>query len=141
MEQLIEPFVCDIKARFTEKTSLSIWPNACLCRDWPGYSLGPHTDSNQKVVSLIFYLPENPKSPELGTSLYMPRDPDFKCEGGPHYDVAEFTRVKTIRYMPNTVFGFVKSNTSFHGVEPLSAEHRCRDVLLYNIYKTIPPSA
>ena len=141
MEQLVEPFDRDIKMRFAEKTSLSIWPNAYLCRDWPGYSLGPHTDSYQKVVSLIFYLPENTKSPELGTSLYIPRDRDFKCEGGPHYNFADFTRVKTLPYIPNTVFGFVKSTQSFHGVEPLCAQHRSRDVLLYNVYQTMKPSA
>ena len=45
MEQLVEPFDRDIKMRFADKTSLSIWPNAYLCRDWPDYSLGPHTDS------------------------------------------------------------------------------------------------
>ena len=141
MEQLVEPFVRDIKLRFAEESSLAIWPNAYLCRDWPDYSLGPHTDSFQKVVSLIFYLPENSKSPELGTSLYVPRNPNFKCEGGPHYNFADFTRVKTLQYMPNTVFGFVKSTQSFHGVEPLCAQHLSRDVLLYNVYQTMAPSA
>ena len=136
MEQLVEPFVRDIEMRFVEKTSLSMWPNAYLCRDWPGYSLGPHTDSNQKVVSLIFYLPENSTSPELGTSLYIPRNPDFKCEGGPHYKFADFTKVKTLQYVPNTVFGFVKSTKSFHGVEPLCVQNHSRDVLLYNIYQS-----
>ena len=33
MKQLVEPFYRDIKMRFADKTSLSIWPNAYLCRD------------------------------------------------------------------------------------------------------------
>ena len=39
------------------------------------------------------------------------------------------------------ITGFVKSTKSFHGVEPLCAQHRSRDVLLYNVYQTMKPSA
>ena len=140
LKQLVESFVKDIDTQFTKNISLALRPNAYLCRDWPDYSLGPHTDSYQKVISLIFYLPENSESLELGTSLYKPKNPDFSCKGGPHYNFSEFERVKTTQFIPNSVFGFVKSTTSFHGVEQLCAQNKRRDVLLYNIYHTMPPS-
>lgn len=96
-----------------------------LIRDLPGYSIGPHTDSPAKVISALFYLQGSE-----GTSMYVPRAKNFTCAGGPHYPFNRFKRVARVPFTPNSLFCFLKTDHSFHGVEP--TKHQ-RDVLLYDI--------
>lgn len=103
-----------------------------LIRDKPGYAIGPHTDHPDKVISALFYL-----QGEEGTSLYTPRQKGFTCPGGPHHSFNKFKRVKTIPFKPNSLFVFLKSDSSFHGVE--TTKHQ-RDVLLYDVRKGLPPN-
>lgn len=103
-----------------------------LMRDLTSYSLGPHTDSPAKVVSVLFYLPPEGTSPSLGTSLYLPKDRAFLCAGGPHHSFDRFDRVITLPYRPNALLAFPKTRRSFHGVEPVTGDQR-RDLLLYDI--------
>jgi len=109
-----------------------------IVRDGSSYSLGPHTDSPSKVLSLLFYLPPDDSMAHLGTSIYVPNDPQFRCEGGPHYDFARFRRVCTMPYVPNTVFAFMKTTNSFHGVEPIAEQGIRRDLMLYDIRLSVP---
>jgi hypothetical protein len=102
-----------------------------VLRDLPGYSLGPHTDAIHKVVSCLFYLARDDTRPELGTAFYKPKDPAFRCAGGPHYPFTKFDWLKTFPYVPNAMLAFVKSDESFHGVEPFTKGQR--DLLLYDI--------
>lgn len=104
-----------------------------LIRDSQNYKIGPHTDNKSKVLSLLFYLPEDAMYRECGTSIFVPNDPDFRCGGGPHYKFDGFREVWRAPFLPNSCFGFWKTNNSFHGVLPLPVQFR-RDVLLYNIY-------
>lgn len=103
---------------------------ALLIRDKPGYAIGPHTDSPLKVISALFYLPI--MESDAGTSLYVPKDPDFRCAGGPHYPVKQFNLVKTLPFKPNSLFAFLKSDISFHGVEKTTVT---RDILLYDVQR------
>ncbi len=66
-------------------------------------------------------------------TLYVPLDPEFRCEGGPHYPHNKFQKVATMEYKPNSLCAFFKNDHSFHGVEPIKDEHVQRDVLLYDI--------
>lgn len=104
-----------------------------LIRDQQHYKIGPHTDAPWKVVSLLFYLPPDDSLRDYGTAIYVPRDPTFTCEGGPHYPFEPFEEVWRAPFLPNTCLGFFKTNKSFHGVPPIPVPVR-RDVLLYNIY-------
>jgi hypothetical protein len=46
--------------------------------------------------------------------------------------------VFTAPFRPNSLFGFVKTANSFHGVEPLKENETCRrQLLLYDVY--VPP--
>jgi hypothetical protein len=113
-----------------------------LVRDLASYALGPHSDSPSKLVSLLFYMPENDSRPHLGTALYMPKDRRFTCPGGPHYKFDKFDHVATMPYCPNTLFAFPKTTTSFHGVQPLPAGASDRDLLQYDLRRTkIPATA
>ena len=106
-------------------------PDILLCRDAPGYFLGPHTDAPHKRLSMIVYLSdENMTDPARGTHIYLPRKYGFACPGGPHYSVTDFARIATFPYAQNHAFAFKKTNNSFHGVEKAPES---RTVLIYDL--------
>lgn len=108
-----------------------------LVADKQNYAIGPHTDAVWKVLSFLFYLPETAENAQNGTSIYLPRDPNFRCKGGPHYPYEDFVRAYTAPYLPNSLFAFFKTDFSFHGVERITIPCR-RDVLLWNLYDATP---
>ena len=139
---IFSKFEAFIGKRFEGKQNLKFYSESLLVEDTTNYALGPHTDSPRKVVTLLFYLPADTSQAHLGTSLYIPNDPEFKCAGGPHYGREGFTRVHTNPFLPNSLFAFVKSDKSFHGVERLLDPDSRRWLLLYDIYvQTEAPSA
>lgn len=134
LDALIEKFEPQIRRRFTgglDKLAFSV--DSLVVRDHTHYKLGPHTDAPHRLMSLLFYCPDDDRKHHLGTSIYIPLDPGFRCKGGPHYPHDWFKRVMTMEYRPNTLFAFVKTDNSFHGVEPLGDADVLRDVLLYDI--------
>ena len=111
-----------------------------IVRDHSNYKLGPHTDSPRKVLSFLFYCPDDARYSHLGTSIYAPIDPAFRCPGGPHHAFDRFRKVKTMEYRPNTLFAFVKTDDSFHGVDPIRDADVLRDLILYDIQVATPPA-
>lgn len=132
LKTVITTFLPDFKARFPT-AQFDPKMDLRLVLDGENYSIGPHTDAAWKIVSLLFYLPPNDSLKSFGTSLYTPKDPTFRCPGGPHHDFKGFDRVFTAPFLPNSCFGFFKTDYSFHGVEPITIPCR-RDVLLWNLY-------
>jgi hypothetical protein len=120
---VLDSFAEPLRARFGAKES---WPEVAvesqLIRHRAGYFLGPHSDLYTKLVVLLIYLAPDQRAAHLGTSLYRPRDPGFTCANSIHYSFEEFVRVKTAPYKPNSLLAFVRSDVSFHGVEPLSEQ-------------------
>ncbi len=110
-----EPYLTERLAEGEE-----VIPDALLIRDRGNYSLGPHTDHPLRLVILIIYLPLTDAEPHLGTSLYVPKEDGFTCAGGEHYEHEKFHRAFTAPYKPNSALAFVKTNNSFHGVEPVT---------------------
>ena len=135
---LMKKFSSLLSARFEGRTDLEFYDELLLVYDTKNYHLGPHTDSPRKVVTVLFYLPEDKDHQSLGTSIYLPRDPSFQCLGGPHYKHEDFIKVRTMSYSPNSAFCFFKTNNSFHGVEKLTEEGYGRWLLLYDIYVKNP---
>jgi hypothetical protein len=103
-------------------------------RDFKSYSLGPHTDKTSKVLTSLIYLPKSKSEIEMGTSIYLPKDRNFRCQGGPHHNREKFDLYKTIPYEPNKMFCFVKSDVSFHGVEPITKEIE-RNLLIFDLQR------
>lgn len=122
-----------LERRFGDPRKLKFYDEALVVQDYTTYSLGPHTDSPSKVLSFLFYLPPNDSLAHLGTSLYVPKDPRFTCPGGPHHPFELFDRMMTMPFLPNTLFAFLKTQNSFHGVEPIRETGIRRDLLLYDI--------
>jgi hypothetical protein len=131
-----EPF---LNPRFGDSRTMQFYDEALIVQDYTTYSLGPHTDSPSKVLSFLFYLPPDDSLSRLGTSIYVPKDPAFTCHGGPHHPFDRFQRMMTMPYLPNSLFAFVKTYNSFHGVEPIAEAGVRRDLLLYDIKVHNPP--
>lgn len=140
MSALIEKFRPHIESRFeTNADQLSCQPDALIVRDHSRYEIGPHTDLPHRLLSLLFYCPDDSSRSHLGTSIYMPKDRKFTCQGGPHYEFDLFNRVATMGYKPNSLFAFLRTDNSFHGVEPIAEDQVERDLILYNLRLTSNP--
>lgn len=120
-----------LKRRFVGRADVALRGTGALNRTKTGYLLGPHTDARDKVFTLVFYLPRDARFADWGTSIWRPRAPGFTCLGGPHHAFAAFEKIATMPFVPNSVFGFVKTDNSFHGVEPWQAPEFVRDTLSY----------
>lgn len=136
----LDLFGAAIRAHLSEATSRDgqsdrrpMGSEIFLMRDLESYSLGPHTNSPLKVVSVLFYLPPDDDATGLGTSFYLPKDRGFTCAGGPHHPFDGFDRVATMLYRPNTLLAFPKTRRSFHGVEPVIGADARRDLMLYDL--------
>jgi hypothetical protein len=118
------------------------WPAVSVesqfIRHRAGYFLGPHSDLHTKLVVMLLYLAPDDSAEHLGTSLYRPKQEGFSCHDSKHYGFEDFIRVKTAPYRPNSLLAFMRSDISFHGLEPLSAEDvdrtAGRDVIQYVIH-------
>jgi hypothetical protein len=131
---LLDKFKPLVAQSIPDQTKVDFRDEAMLVQDVTKYSLGPHTDSQTKVVTLLFYLPRDTSQTHLGTSIYLPRQPGFLCKGGPHYRHENFVRLVTMPFKPNSLFFFFKTDGSFHGVEPVTDPDARRWLLLYDIY-------
>lgn len=138
-QMVLSKFAPYLDQRFGDVSRMQFYDEALIVQDYTTYSLGPHTDTLHKVLSFLFYLPADDALSHLGTSLYVPKDPNFLCPGGPHHSFERFHRVVTMPYRPNTMFAFLKTSNSFHGVEPITEANIRRDLLLYDIKVQNPP--
>ncbi len=134
MNLMLQKFGPFLQQRFRNMPGVQFSNEAMLVEDITNYSLGPHTDSTRKALTFLFYLPKDTSQSHLGTSIYVPRDGAFTCPGGPHYKFEDFQRVATMPFLPNTLFAFVKTDNSFHGVEPVVGPDTKRWLLLYDVY-------
>jgi hypothetical protein len=123
------------------RSQRSTWPEVSVesqfIRHHAGYFLGPHSDLFTKLVVLLIYLAPDNTAEHLGTSLYRPKDPSFSCPDSKHYPFEDFIRVKTAPYRPNSLLAFMRSDISFHGLEPLSqtdVASEGRDVIQYVLH-------
>ncbi|HEX8847843.1 MAG TPA: hypothetical protein VF791_24595 [Pyrinomonadaceae bacterium] len=137
-EAVLDSFAQPLRPRLGEKDA---WPplsvECQLIRHRAGYFLQPHSDFHTKIAVLLIYLAPDESGAHLGTSLYRPKDPSFTCHDSAHYPFEDFVRVKTAPYKPNSLLAFLRSDVSFHGVEPLSEQDvkTCdRDLIQYVVY-------
>jgi len=111
--------------------------NTSLVMDMGGYELKPHADDPRVILNLLFYLPYDELGKELGTSIYTSKDRDLSKKYE-NQEVARFPRewfnlVKTFPYQPNSLFSFVRSNESFHGVESSENKSYTRRLMLLSL--------
>jgi hypothetical protein len=134
LEALVEKFDEHVRRRFgSDRANVAFSSESLIVRDHTNYNIGPHTDAPHRLLSLLFYCPDDDRLKHLGTSIYTPLDPTFRCRGGPHYPHKLFRKVVTMEYRPNTLFAFFKTDHSFHGVDPIGDADVLRDLVLYDI--------
>lgn len=129
---LLEQFGSQIQERFGvhyERVEFS--STAELVRDQTHYSIGPHTDHPIRTLTLLFYFPHLRDQSHLGTSVYAPLDPSFECEGFKHHPFERFKKLYTAPFLPNSLFGFIRSNRSFHGRELILDQGIERNLMNY----------
>jgi hypothetical protein len=130
---ILNKFAPFMEQRFGN-AEVSLYDDAMLVQDVTNYALGPHTDAQRKVVTMLFYLPRDTSQTHLGTSIYVPKQATFRCAGGPHYPHEGFERLWTMPFLPNSLFAFFKTDNSFHGVERVADPDTRRWLLLYDMY-------
>lgn len=138
-EMALAKFGQFLDRRFGNSRAMEYYDEALIVQDYTTYALKPHTDTPRKVLSFLFYLPPDDSLAHLGTSIYVPKDPSFTCPGTANHPFERFERMATMPYLPNSLFAFVKTHNSFHGVEPIQEKGIRRDLLLYDIKVNNPP--
>ena len=128
----------EVLASFPRESWPAVSVESQFIRHRAGYFLGPHSDLHTKLVVLLLYLAPDDSAEHLGTSLYRPKEAGFSCPNSKHYAFEDFIRVKTAPYRPNSLLAFMRSDISFHGLEPLSEQDvettAGRDVIQYVIH-------
>jgi hypothetical protein len=102
-----------------------------LNRDYANFVLGPHTDQVAKFIVAIFYLANDDRFSDFGTSIYRPKEEGFVSWKSPHHPHDKFNLVRTFPNVPNSLFVFVKTDNSFHGVEPGDYPNDGRNLLMW----------
>jgi len=129
---LVKHYLPWIKAGRNLPQWIDISSDGLLVQDHTGYEISPHTDAPQRLVSTLFYCPEDDTNAELGTSIYAPSSDQVDTKISPkHYNRNLFDKVYTAPYIPNSLFGFVVSPNSFHGVERVKSPNMQRNVILH----------
>jgi hypothetical protein len=108
-----------------------------LTRDYANYSISPHTDAPPKFITALIYLAKDESMTNFGTSVYVPKDATFRQWGADRFEDAHlpyerFNLVDSMSYRPNSAVVFLKTDVSFHGVEPSSEYSNAgRDMLMW----------
>ena len=104
------------------------YPRGVLFRDTDEYRIKPHPDGKSRIVTMMFYLPQDLAQEDLGTSLYVKNAPFRRLVSG------KFTEVKRFPYRPNSGMAFVinrrPDRTSWHGRELLPPGSGVRNSIL-----------
>ena len=114
-----------------KQDNIQLYSDAKLAYDLTNYSIGPHTDHPSRLLSFIYYMPEDDDKEQYGTSFYVPKDPNFTCPGGPHHHRSLFDSVYTAPYRKNSMIVFLKTANSFHGVDPIREKRLLRRSIQY----------
>ncbi|HEY0836415.1 MAG TPA: hypothetical protein VGE72_21080 [Azospirillum sp.] len=127
-DALFNPGVIELMAgRFPQIREKLKWTGrppmlvARIIEDHAGHAMLPHTDMEATMFSMLVYMPEDDRTPHLGTAIYRPRDPDFRGRGFDRYPREDFELVGHAPFLPNHLLTYAPSDRSFHGVEPVAA--------------------
>ncbi|MBT3659365.1 MAG: hypothetical protein HOK25_06575 [Rhodospirillaceae bacterium] len=105
-----------------------------LSRDLPGYDLPPHVDTRQKLISVLFYLPDEENESPYGTCFLAPKpDCDKVRYGQSRYHREDFDLLHRLKFQQNTVHAFARSDACFHSVDEVGPEITKRDLLMFNV--------
>jgi hypothetical protein len=109
-----------IKAERTLPENVTLYSDVVLTDDKAGYKLGPHTDSPERLLTILFYVPQSNANPSAGTSIYVPKLPNYDAKvSAMHLDQQDFYAVYKAPFIQNASIGFLVGDRSFHGAEQI----------------------
>jgi hypothetical protein len=109
------------------KTRIDLWS------DRGGYQITPHTDAPHKLATFLLYCSSDPSLASEGTSIFTPRDPAMACWQGRQWPMDQFEEVYRAPYGANHLFGFRKTDKSFHGKLPVAESTQDRRTIAITI--------
>ena len=128
----------DIEKIKMGKKNYKLSTKTAIVKDFTKYHLGAHTDNYAKLMTFLFYLPKDTSLKNMGTSLYKNNTDIPLNQVGSHQTIENtkkhFTKVKTCKFVPNSLLIFPRTNNSFHGVDEINIDSRERDLLQFNYY-------
>ena len=105
---LLHKFKDQLIARLGEHIkTVEFYDTFQLTLDTPGYVLGPHTDTFNKIFTLVINLASINDCSNMGTTIYTGLDKQIIYQSA---------------YVPNSGFGVFRSDNSWHGVEPITSD-------------------
>ena len=105
--------------------------NCRLSKDLKGYSIGVHTDRRNKVISALFYTPNRTDDAilkEWGTQVLISKSDNFPHTTEKHHAYnddgshSDFEVYDWIECKPNSMFSWVVTQQSYHGVPPITID-------------------
>eukprot|EP00241_Pyramimonas_parkeae_P006839 CAMPEP_0114255988 /NCGR_PEP_ID=MMETSP0058-20121206/17886_1 /TAXON_ID=36894 /ORGANISM="Pyramimonas parkeae, CCMP726" /LENGTH=323 /DNA_ID=CAMNT_0001370471 /DNA_START=93 /DNA_END=1064 /DNA_ORIENTATION=- len=96
----------------------ALYFNIMMFRDQGGLNIGPHTDVNNKWVTILYYLPKDLSVRRYGTNVYRSRSGRTQESSSKWYDAKDkdFSVVEHADFVPNSVFAFAPCFSSWHAV-------------------------
>lgn len=92
-----------------------------LWADCGGYQIQPHTDAPHKLATFLLYCSADPSLRNEGTSIFVPKQAGTTCWIGRQWPIDDFVEVHCTPYGSNRLFGFRKTDSSFHGKRPVNS--------------------
>lgn len=112
--------------------------NCRLSCDLKGYSIGVHRDKRDKVLSVLFYIPDSyqdDRANNWGTQILTPRGKIVHTDSHHPYNVDgthdTFDLYKTVQYGPNKLFSWCVGERSYHGVAPTVFEGKRESIAFF----------
>jgi hypothetical protein len=134
--RIFERFAGDLCRRFrTDRAGLDrieAHPRPTLIRDFSGYWIAPHPDTQAKIVTLQFYLARDRSQRDLGTALYRRRlfNPR-NLLSLKHL----FQKVRQMEFLPNSAYAFPVGRHSWHGRDAIPDASGERNSILLFYYR------
>ena len=120
--QLEPGFLSGSLHHYTKESSKTImsnfWYTLALGRDLRGYNIGPHTDTSDKWVTTLYYLPDSNAQTELGTAVVASksgRTSSGNVRGS--LSSGDFYIARKAKFQKNAVFAFAACTGSWHAVQ------------------------
>lgn len=119
--------------RFTTADRSKIRTRIDLWSDRGGYQITPHTDAPHKLATFLLYCTDDASLADEGTSIYRPKQEGFKSWSGRQFSFEQFEEVFRSPYAANRLFGFRKTDQSFHGKAPVAESTTDRRVIAVTV--------
>jgi len=122
-DALVRRLAPGLRRRFgTDFTQVALYPIPILTRDYPGYRIGPHTDTKWKAITVQIYLPRDDRHSHIGTIFH-----ERRADG-------TLARKTQMRFSPNSGYAFAVGEDTWHSVDPVGPEVRARDSILLTYF-------